>query len=157
MTNQIPARDGDRPTTTKPTSDRPFPHQQVDQNAPTDMQEALFERASALTGVTVGKSLVSLPESRAFHLTAEYASGPRSAFQRGHEFAHIHPSSDGSLHLTLPPDTYEAVLAAGWGEPHPVSGTMMVYGPRNPAELEVVWEIVQTSYRFARGELDGPR
>jgi Family of unknown function (DUF5519) len=61
------------------------------------------------------------------------------------EFAHLHPHSDGSLHLTLPRDLAEEVVAKGWGEPHVVVGwaTLMVYGPRDPAELKVVWSIVR--------------
>jgi hypothetical protein len=51
-----------------------------------------------------------------------------------------------------------AALEAGWAEPHPLaggftpSGTVMVYGPRNAEELEVVWNLVQQSHRFATGQ-----
>lgn len=153
MTTSVPPRDGDRPTTSTPSVDRPFPHQQLDQNAPASMQEALFQRVTDLPGITVGPSLVSLPEARAFHLEPELAQGPPSAFQRRTEFAHIHGVDDGSLHLTLPPDLYDRVLETGWGEPHPISGTMMLFGPRNDDELEVVWEIVHASYRYATGDV----
>lgn len=148
-TPDLPARRGPRPHTTAPTREHPFPHQQLDQRAPEHLQEELFQRASQLPGVRVGRSLVSLPESRAFHLDAEAAGGPREAFQRRTEFAHIHTDNDGSLHLTLPPELYEQVLATGWGEPHPVSGTMMLFGPRDPEELEVAWQILQASWRWA--------
>ncbi|MEX2423347.1 MAG: luciferase family protein [Acidimicrobiia bacterium] len=124
----------------------------MDQNSPVAMQEALFQRVIGLTGITVGRSLVSLPDARAFHLDPELAQGPRQAFQRGTEFAHIHAEYDGSLHLTLPPDLYDRVLETGWGEPHPISGTMMLFGPRNEVELEVVWAIVRESYRFATAD-----
>lgn len=149
----VPRRQGERPTTSRPSIDDPFPHQQLDQNAPAALQEALFQRVAALPGITVGRSLVSLPDARAFHLDAALARGPRTAFQRRTEFAHIHAEYDGSLHLTLPPDLYRRVLETGWGEPHPVSGTMMLFGPRDDAELEVVWEIVLASYRYATGDL----
>lgn len=149
MSIDLPERAGPAPTTTQPSSDDPFPHQQTDQNAPTELQEALFDRARRLPGITVGDSLISVPGARAFHLNAEVAEGPPEAFQRRTEFAHLHPAHDGSLHLTLPPAIYGAVLDAGWGVPHPVSGTMMVFGPRDTDELEVVWEILQASYRYA--------
>lgn len=149
MTITLPTRRGDAPRTTRPTPAHAFPHQQLDQNAPAELQDWLFDRARRLPGVRVGRSLVSLPESRAFHLDTDVAIGPREAFQRRTEFAHIHPDHDGSLHLTLPPDVYTAVTEAGWGEPHPISGTMMLFGPRDDDELEVVWQILQTSYRFA--------
>lgn len=155
MSLSVPHREGDRPTTSRPSAEHPFPHQQLDQNAPPAVQEALFQRVVELPGITVGRSLVSLPDARAFHLDKELARGPRAAFQRGTEFAHIHGDYDGSLHLTLPPDLYERVLEAGWGEPHPVSGTMMLFGPRDDAELELVWQIVHASYRYATGDLHG--
>jgi phospholipase/carboxylesterase len=116
------------------------------------MQEALFHRAAALPGVTVGDSLVSVPGARAFHLDPALARGPARAFQRGREFAHIHPVHDGSLHATLPPDVYQEVLDKGWGEPHPVSGTLMLWGPRNEEELETVWTLVRASYAYATGD-----
>lgn len=149
----VPPREGQRPTTSRPSIDTPFPHQQLDQNAPAALQDALFQRVAELPGITVGRSLVSLPDARAFHLDPALARGPRTAFQRRTEFAHIHAEYDGSLHLTLPPDLYGDVLATGWGEPHPVSGTMMLFGPRDEAELEVVWQIVLASYRYATGDL----
>jgi phospholipase/carboxylesterase len=116
------------------------------------MQEQLFMRAQSLAGVSVGKSLVSVPGARAFHLDESLARGPAGAFQRGREFAHLHPAHDGSLHVTLPPEMYQEVLAKGWGEPHPVSGTMMIWGPRNEAELEVIWSLVRASYVYATGQ-----
>lgn len=141
-------RRGPRPRTTAPTRQRPFPHQQLDERAPDHLEEALFQRVAALAGVRVAPSLVSLPESRAFHLD-EAAGGPPAAFQRATEFAHTHTDNDNSLHLTLPPRLYEAVLRTGWGEPHPISGTMMLFGPRDEQELEVAWRIVEASWRWA--------
>jgi hypothetical protein len=101
--------------------------------------------------VAVADSKVSVPGARAFHLDATHARGPSAAFQRDREVAHLHPPHDGSLHVTLPPPAYEHVRAAGWGEPHPISGTMMVFGPRDEHELDVVWAILQTSYGWATG------
>jgi phospholipase/carboxylesterase len=148
---QLPERPGPRPEATRPSREQAFPHKQTSQNAPPDMQEALFRRAAALPGVTVGDSLVSVPGARAFHLDPALARGPARAFQRGREFAHIHPVQDGSLHATLPPDLYQEVLDKGWGEPHPVSGTMMLWGPRDEQELEIVWTLVRASYAYATG------
>lgn len=53
--------------------------------------------------------------------------------------------------MTLPPRVYDDVIAKGWGEPHPISGTMLVFGPRDRRELEIIWQLVVTSYRFAIG------
>jgi hypothetical protein len=146
----LPPRRGPRPDTTQPTRERPVPHQQVSQNAPESIQEELFRRAAALDGVVVADSLVSVPGARAFHLTEGVEAGPPEAFQRGREFAHLHPATDGSLHMTLPQDVFEEVQSRGWGEPHPISGTMMVFGPRHGDELEVVWALLEASYDYAR-------
>lgn|SRR5262249_2024159 len=149
---ELPARPGQKPETTHPSRTHPGPHQQISQNAPTELQEKLFVRAASLAGVSVGESLVSVPGARAFHLDPKLARGPAEAFQRGFEFAHIHPVHDGSLHITLPADVYKDVLVKGWGEPHPVSGTMMIWGPRDESELDVVWSLVRASYAYATGE-----
>ncbi len=86
------------------------------------------------------------------HLDEAVARGPAAAFQCGTEFAHLHPPGDGSLHLTLPPAVYDEVLAKDWGEPHPISGTMQLFGLRDGQELETVWQLVVVSYRYAVGE-----
>ena len=50
------------------------------------------------------------------------------------------------------------VIEQGWGEIHPLVPTgdmpptlLMVFGPRNDKELEVVLKLISTSYKFARG------
>ncbi|GAB6876647.1 luciferase domain-containing protein [Thermaerobacter litoralis] len=157
--DSLPERRGPRPRTTPAN-----PHQQLDQNAPPGLQEALFERARALPGVRVGPSGISVPGARAFILDEELAAGAPEAFMIGREFAHLHPPYDGSLHLMLPEATARVVAAKGWGELHPVARrgwlpptAMMVYGPRDDDELEVVWTILQASYAFARGAQPGGR
>jgi hypothetical protein len=150
----LPVRHGPPPLTTRPSAENPFPHQQVTQTAPADLQERLFRRAASLPGVTARESCVSVPGARAFHLDEDMARGPAAAFQCAREFAHLHPPGDGSMHLTLPASVYADVRAKGWGEPHPISGTMLVFGPRDEAELETAWQILLVSYRYALGDLD---
>lgn len=112
----------------------------------------------ALPGVTPGRSGVSVPQTRALHLDPTFALGPRTAFMAGYEFAHLHGASDGSLHAHLPGEVADEAIQAGWAELHPLarrgilpSNTVMIYGPRDDAELETVWGLVKTSYNFARG------
>ena len=89
--------------------------------------------------------------------------GPLDAFlvPRAGEFAHLHPEYDGSLHLALPPDQARDVVAKGWGVTHPLAGIrlargmVMIYGPRDQAELDVVTAIVSTSHAYATGGLSG--
>ena len=145
-------RAGPRPQAT-PTN----PHTQLDQNAPPDLQEKVFAIARSLLGVAVGQSLVSVPGARAFHLPgcADPAFG---SFMIECEFAHLHPPTDGSLHMILPPDIVDAVIANGWAERHPLAGKyglpaniVMVYGPRDEEELTVVADLVRASHGFASG------
>lgn len=150
---ELPERNGPRPRTNPA-----MPHQQLDQVAPQELPEALFARCNELPGVVVGRSHVSVPGARAFHLDPA-AGGSAEAFMRGTEFAHLHPPDDGSLHLVLTEDHAQAVIEAGWGEFHPLvelgvmpPTTVMIYGPRDEEELEVVWNIVQASYFNARGD-----
>jgi uncharacterized protein (TIGR00369 family) len=150
----VPARRGPRPTTTHPTREQPAPHQQLSDIARRELQEELLRRVRTLPEVEVGWSAISVPYARGFHLKPHAAKGPAEAFQRGSEFGHLHPEHDGSLHLCLPPALYDDVLRAGWGEPHPLSGTMLVFGPRDEAGLEVVWRLVCASYNWATATKD---
>jgi hypothetical protein len=138
-----------------------MPHQQLSQNAPLSLQEELWHRMIGLEGVRPGGSHVSLPDTRALHLDPRLATGPGDAFFAGTEFAHLHGASDGSLHLMLPVSVAGDAIHKGWSELHPVARRgagpptlVMLYGPRDEAELEVVWRLVQTSYAFARGEVE---
>lgn len=151
---RLAARHGERPLTTRPSPELAHPHQQLTQTGPAQLGDELVARGVALPGITVGDSCVSTPGARAFRLDPDLAQGPASAFQCGTEFAHVHPPAEGSLHMTLPPLVYDAVLGARWGEPHPISGTMLVFSPRNRRELEIVWQLVIASYRHALGELN---
>jgi phospholipase/carboxylesterase len=144
--DRISKRDGPRPDVIGPR-----PHAQRSQNAPPELQEELIRRALELPGVSEAGSRVSVPGARAFVLDEAHARGPSQAFQAEREFAHVHPPDDGSLHMTLPAGVAQAAYAAGWGEPHPVSGTPLIFGPRNEAELEVVWGLLRASYEYASG------
>lgn len=147
----LPQRAGEAPQTNPA-----MPHQQLSQNASADLQEKLFERIAGLDGIVVGPSQVSVPGARAFHLDPAHAGGSREAFMVGTEFAHLHPAYDGSLHLVLPEALAREVIAKGWGEFHPLvaQGRMpptniMVYGPRDEAELDAVLKIVRAAYANA--------
>lgn len=54
--------------------------------------------------------------------------------------------------MTLPEHVAEEAYAKGWDEPHPKSGTPLIFGPRDEVELEVVWTLLLESWRFARGQ-----
>jgi hypothetical protein len=149
----LPARAGDRPRTT-PTN----PHTQLDQQ-PTDLRwvDELAERVFALPGVVEQPSGISVPGARALVLAPGEPTGPPEAFLIDREFAHLHPAPDHSLHAMLPAETVDEAVAAGWAEPHPVAlrgliprNAVMLYAPRDEAELDVIERLVRASYAYAR-------
>jgi hypothetical protein len=143
----LPTRSGPPPETIGPR-----PHAQVSQTPPLALHRQLAARALELPGVQPADSLVSVPGALAFVLDEDAADGPPEAFQAEREFAHLHPEHDGSLHMTLPPDVAEEAFEKGWGEPHPYSGTPLIFGPRDEDELEVVWRLLRASYEYAKGD-----
>lgn len=151
---RLPERRGEPPEVSVTT-----PQQQQSQNAPAELQEALFARIVQLDGVATAPSAVSVPGARAFILCPGAARGPREAFivpDLG-EFAHLHPGYDGSLHLALPVSLAHDALAKGWAVAHPLAGLrispgmVMIFGPRDAVELEIVTAITRASHAYAAG------
>jgi len=148
----LPERGGARPEVTWT-----IPQQQQTQNAPAELQERLFDEIRQLPGVGVGPSHISVPGARGF--TLDQGSSDAQAFlvPGVGEFAHLHPSYDGSLHLVLPTDLAADVTTKGWGRPHMWAGTRLspgftlVHGPRDDEELRVVRGIVAASHAYASG------
>jgi hypothetical protein len=145
----LPQRPGTKPKTTPQT-----PHQQLDQISPVELQERLWQRMLTLPCVFDRPSGISVHGTRALWLQDPT---DRAAFMIGAEFAHLHPAYDGSLHMTLDPASHAIALAGGWAEPHPLAGryaptsTVLVYGARDEYELEILWWLVQQSWRHASG------
>jgi hypothetical protein len=153
MSSSLPARVGDRPRTT-PTN----PHTQLDQQ-PLELRwiEELARRVFELPGVVEQPSRISVPGARALVLEPGESVGPPEAFLIDREFAHLHPAPDHSLHAMLPTETATEAVAAGWAEPHPVAlrglippTAVMLYAPRDEAELDVIERVVRISHAFAR-------
>jgi hypothetical protein len=64
------------------------------------------------------------------------------------------------LHVALLPDVARQAIASGWAEVHPVAlagmapeNMVMVYGPRNEREVNVIFDLLQAAYRYAGGHL----
>jgi len=151
----LPERRGPRPETT-PTN----PHMQLDQLPPARVITTLTELLFKLPGVREQPSAISVPGARALWLEPNDARGPREAFLVGREFAHLHPSPEGSLHVALPASLASEAIERGWAEIHPVArlglipgNVVMVYAPRDDAEVAVVLGLVRAALAFARGEL----
>ena len=152
---RLAARAGARPVVSSG-----IPQEQRTDTAPLDMQEEVFTRIAALPGVNTRQSAISVPGARGFML-APPRPGPVDAFivPSAGEFAHVHPGHDGSLHVALPLALAADVVAKGWGVAHPLAGVrltpgmVMLFGPRDAAELETVVGVVTTSHAWASGQL----
>ena len=150
----LPERPGTRPHTT------PWaPHIQQDQRGSREMQDALAARVYALPDVEERPTTLSAPGARAIWLKDEVHAGPTNAFLGNREIGHFHPW-DGSLHVNLPPDVARQAIASGWAEVHPVAlagmapkNMVMVYGPRDEREVNVIFDLLQAAYRYAGGHL----
>ena len=149
----LPQRSGPRPRTT-PTN----PHTQLEQNPDSSIVEELARRIFSLPGVEERPSAISVPGARALWLREEVPAGPREAFMIGREFAHVHPTPDGSLHAALPPEVAEEATEKGWAEQHPVArmgyipqNIVMIYAPRDQEEIETITGLIMKSYRYAGG------
>ena len=168
----LPQRTGPKPMTTDYA-----PHEQLDQNPPPDTYALLKDKVFDFPLVERRPSIISVPGSEALWLTevpghscaeavgdddkgiVNWLKGSCCHFMRGNEFAHVHPPYDGSMHMMLPVEQVKEMIAKGWGETHPLvpSGqmpetTVMVYGPRDAAEVEIVLGLIGVSYQFALGK-----
>jgi phospholipase/carboxylesterase len=151
----LPGRAGVRPEVSWT-----IPQEQRSDNSLPTLQESLLERISELPGVSTRQSAISVPGARGF-MVARGPGAPLDAFlvPRVGEFAHLQPGHDGSLHLALPPALAADAVLRGWAVAHPLAGIrlargmVMIYGPRDEAELDLVAGIVATSHAYATGSL----
>ena len=143
----------------RPRMQRALPHLQVDQLPPQEAVEELVERCLRIPFVRSKQSRMASPTSHALYLSDEIAAGPPEAFIDGHEFCHLHPLPEGSIHLTLPAVLRHEVMRLSWGEPHPIAAIgilttlMTVYAPRDRQEMDTVFGLVEQSCQFAQGKL----
>lgn len=131
---------------------------QLDQCGEPVLADRLVEAMLTLRGVSLGPSGIAGPSARAGHLLPGLANGPAEAFVVGTEFGHVHNDGTGSLHMVLPTDRASKAVDAGWAEWHPTVAAhvrppnlVFVYGARSHDDFEVIWALLQDSYRFARG------
>ena len=149
-----PPREGSRPRI-----EPRLPHLQADQFSPPHVLGSLIERCLAIPDVLSRESRMAAPGTCALALPDHAAGGPSEAFIDAHEFCHLHPGPEGSIHLTLPDILGAEVERLAWGERHPIGrlgllpAVLTVYAPRNPKELDAVFDFVLNSCLFARGKL----
>ena len=151
LLSPMPVRSGHRPETTDTN-----PHTQLDQQPADSPRQKIAAFAAGLPGVRLDWSRRAMPGTIGFFLEPQMAKGPDEAFATGLEFAHVHPNADSSLHLTLPDKLRAEAEAKGWAEPHVFAGRptvsrnlVMIYAPRDEAELEIAKALVNASWRYA--------
>jgi phospholipase/carboxylesterase len=144
-------RPGERPLTSYEG-----PHSQLSDQSSAELWSALIQRCLKLPHIIKGISSVS-PKTSVALLFDDIMKiiNPASSLSPNDplEPVHIHGAHDTSLHMCLPIARAKAVCELGWGEEHQFAdhGTeIMVYGPRNEQELEIVLRLVQESLQFAR-------
>ncbi|CAG8955420.1 hypothetical protein HYFRA_00010284 [Hymenoscyphus fraxineus] len=136
------------------------PQRQIDQTGCPKMYQVLCSSLRNIASLHPTKFHVgqSCFEKKGLAL---FATNPINTTCRG-EIVHVH-HSERSMHLNLHPDDAKIVLEKGWGERHPLAkgGWMtqfvprtfvMIYAPRNQAELEVVAKIIEAAGFWVSGE-----
>ena len=89
------------------------------QRARASCRSGCSPRSGSCPAWTSAPSRISVPGARGFTLREGSADEQRSSSRRSAEFAHLHPSYDGSLHLALPPELAADVVDQGLGAtPH---------------------------------------
>ncbi|WP_328786185.1 MULTISPECIES: aldo/keto reductase [unclassified Streptomyces] len=147
ITDPLPPRLGAVPRTTLEV-----PQQQISQNGDPRARDELIRRTEQLPGVRVQRTLLAIPGSVAFHVTGDPG---QHGLMAGTEFLHFHPPHDGSLHAVFSPEDHAELLAKGWALPHLLARhvvherSLLIWAPRDAAELEVCWHIVQRAHRYA--------
>ncbi|KAF4959846.1 hypothetical protein FGADI_1349 [Fusarium gaditjirri] len=152
----VPAREAPRPIIGKWTA----PSRQLTDMAKQSLIERYQSFLSSLASSSSSKLKIatSLAERHgpALFVASDKPSHPIAKRTRG-EVGHMH-GSDGSMHVNLAPKDAKLVLERGWGQRHPLSGTVlylgnvMVYAPRNEDELEIVKSIMRAGAKFMLGE-----
>ena len=136
-----------------PRTTNGVPHVQIGVEPDPEVSAELLRRVSAVSGIEIHPTIVSLPGALGFWITEDVPLARPDVIVRGREFAHIHP--DGSLHASLPPELAEMAILSGWAVAHPWAaerkgweGFVMIFTPTTQSELEVVLSLVTRSFEY---------
>jgi 2-keto-4-pentenoate hydratase/2-oxohepta-3-ene-1,7-dioic acid hydratase in catechol pathway len=151
----LPKREGAKPVIA------PFavPHRQMDQHNDTitrNKQKQIFDAQVADANYNLIYKMSYLEKNSPGIFLKDSAAGNQTVVPISHaEVGHIHPT-DGSMHIILSPSDTKEVIEKGWGELHGLAGQgraaktyMMVYSPRNEAELEITKKILEAAVKYA--------
>lgn len=149
------------PRTGRPPSiDDDGPVWQLDQRAAPTTWVAVWDALRAVPGVVSGPSALAEPGSRAVLVPSVAFPVPGTSFAPDGaplEPAHLHSPADTSIHIVLPPERGALLIAQGWAVrcPRGVHGTeLILFAPRDAAELDVVVALARESVRWSLAEND---
>ncbi len=136
-----------------PQTTNGVPHMQIGIDVVPELAEELLQTVSEFPGVSLGATRISMPGVVGFQFDDGVPLARPDVIVGGREFAHLH--ADGSLHASLDPALARAAVDAGWAVAHPWAmqrdgweGFVMIFTPTTESELEVVIELVESSYSF---------
>lgn len=148
------AREGERPRIAPK-----WPCLQEEGQSPEGLRAALEAHCLSLEGVERAQAPFDTP-GIGFALAADLARGQPEAFISEPVWAVLRP--DGALHLGLKPEWAQKVIDKGWATIHPFARYMagavppqslLVYAPRNEAELATVKRIAIAAHGYAVGRI----
>ncbi|KAF2116607.1 hypothetical protein BDV96DRAFT_645032 [Lophiotrema nucula] len=146
----------------------PIPQRQLDQLPSNDICAKLVTCFTQLSDQAQAKGLTVYEQSKyELRHKAIFVSRSRDwhemAQQTNGEISHVHQGLDNSIHVVLHPADAKAVIDAGWGQRHGLSGLnlskrvrlpityVLIYAPRNETDVAVAMTIVKASIRFMTG------
>lgn len=147
------------------------PQRQLSQLPDDEIREHLIQSFALLGKRAEEKGLVKIQQSKyERHHEAMFVAPTRKwnsiAEHTNGEITHVHAGRDGSIHVTLHPKDCKAVMEAGWGQRHPLSGVEMIkklfgfslpvnyvliYAPRDRSEVVISLEIIKASIGYMTG------
>ncbi|KAF1851656.1 uncharacterized protein K460DRAFT_401671 [Cucurbitaria berberidis CBS 394.84] len=146
----------------------PVPQRQVSQLPDAETRQELIARFTALGEAAQELGLVEIKQSlyerrhSALFVSKKREWHPVAQETRG-EITHVHAGLDGSIHVTLHPKDCKKVIEAAWGQRHGLAGVgyvhlpityLVVYAPRDEAEVQIVLTIVRASIAFMAGSTE---
>ena len=149
----LPQREG-----APPKIGETIPQLQFSDLSPEDIRGKLWDWAfNSFDDVTEQDTRISVPTTRAMWLDEKVPVAHDDAFMPppgSREFCHMH--LDGSIHAVVDNAVEDEIIDKGWGKRHPLYTShgvkeVIVYAPRNEAEIEVLKSVVVKSYEYATG------
>jgi hypothetical protein len=168
----LPANFPPKRSSSKPRlSIHPAPQRQLDQLPGDAMRNELIKRCDELGEKAQQRGIVEVKQSYYERQHAAlFVSSKRnwhSVAQQSHgEISHVHAGLDGTVHMILHPKDCKKIFKSGWGQRHGFSGHpilgklertrlpvnfVLIYAPRDQAELEIVMKILEAAVQFMTG------